>query len=345
MPRRVTVLASVLLTMCLGFAPAPAAEAFGIGVFVPGVTAGSPLYEELVSGVVRVAEEYHHVTYRVFEAGFDQSQWEEKMLAFASQGFDLIVTSNGAMPDVSLSAAEAFPRQKFLILDSIIAGHPQMHTVLYNQVEQAGIMGYLAGLVTTSNMPGATRGVLRVGLIAGQEYAALNHMIRPGFLLGARLVNPSIELDFRIIGNWWDANKAAELAHSMFDTGVDVIMTVCGSANQGVIQAAQDRGKYVLYIDADRYSLAPGTILGCASLAQEQAVYAFVRAAVSGQLAWGEATLLSVRDGYVDLVDENPLYVAGLPESLRARLAVFVNDLRSHDASWLKVRMEVPVYW
>ncbi len=336
------VLAGALLTVCL---VATMAAAYNIGIYVPGVVAGSPLYEELVAGVERVAAENPDVTYKVLEAGFDQSTWEDQMVAMAATGeYDLIVSSNGAMPFVSMAAADAFPDQKFLFVDSIIAGHPQMYSVLYNQVEQGAVMGYLAGLVTKSSMAGATP-ELKVGFIAGQEYEAMNLMIVPGYELGAKLADPAIEVDFRVIGNWWDANKAAELANSMIDAGVDVIATACGGANQGVIQACQERGKYVLYLDKDDYALAPGTIIGCSALSQEQAVYENVKAAIAGALAWGEYKILGISEGYVDFVDTNPLYESSVSADVVAGMKVFLFDLRAFYETWLKSQMVVPVYW
>jgi simple sugar transport system substrate-binding protein len=321
------------------------AAAYNIGIFVPGVVAGSPLYEELVSGVERVAAENPDVTFKVLEAGFDQSTWEEQMVSMAAtEEYDLIVTSNGAMPEFSAEAASQFPDQKWLIVDSIAAGNTQFYTVLYNQIEQAAVMGYLAGLVTESSMAGATP-ELKVGFIAGQEYAALENMILPGYELGAALANPAIEVDFRVLGNWWDANKAAELANSMIDAGVDVIMTACGGANQGVIQACQDRGKYVLYLDKDNYALAPGTIIGCSALSQEQAVYENVKAAMAGELVWGEYKILGISDGYVSFVDTNPLYEATVSADVVAEMKLFLFDLRAFYETWLKSQMVVPVYW
>lgn len=336
------VLAGALLMVCL---VATMAAAYNIGIYVPGVVAGSPLYEELVAGVELVAAENPDVTYKVLEAGFDQSTWEDQMVAMAAtEEYDLIVSSNGAMPFVSMAAADAFPDQKFLFVDSIIAGHPQMYTVLYNQVEQGAVMGYLAGLVTQSSMAGATP-ELKVGFIAGQEYEAMNSMILPGYTLGAKLADSAIEVDFRVLGNWWDANKAAELANSMIDAGVDVIATACGGANQGVIQACQERGKYVLYLDKDNYELAPGTIIGCSALSQEQAVYENVNAIIAGDVVWGEYKILGISDGYVSFVDTNPLYEATVSADVVAEMKVFLFDLRAFYETWLKSQMVVPEYW
>jgi len=101
---------SALLALCLVATMMVAVAAYNIGIFVPGVVAGSPLYEELVSGVAMVAAEDSSVTYKVLEGGFDQSGWEDAVISLAAtEEYDLILTSNGAMPFVAQPAAEAFP--------------------------------------------------------------------------------------------------------------------------------------------------------------------------------------------------------------------------------------------
>ena len=315
-------------------------EDFDVGIFVPGVVAGSPLYEQMVAGAEKVAAERDHVSIKVLEAGFNQGEWEEKMMSMAAtREYELILTSNGAMPFIALAAAEAFPDQKFLIMDAVYPDHAQIFTLLYNQFEQAAMVGYLGGLITRSVMKGITP-ELKIGLIAGQRYPAMDEMIVPGYKRGAQEVDQDIELDYRILGNWYDANKAADLANSMFDDGVDVILTVSGGANQGVIQAAIARGKYVLYFDEDQYALAPGTIVGCAALKQEQAVYERVIEAVEGRLPYGSAVIVGVSDGYVDFVDSNPLYLEAVPLEVRDQMAIMLGKLRSGEVS-----LDVPLFW
>jgi simple sugar transport system substrate-binding protein len=130
----------------------------------------------------------------------------------------------------------------------------------------------------------------------------------------------------------------------MIDAGVDVIMTACGGANAGVIGAAEERGVYVLYIDKDNFALSDA-IIGCASLAQVQAVYEYVTAAIAGELVWGEYKVLGIGDGYVDFVDSNPLYAERVSADVVAEMNVFLADLRSFVNTWLKAQMVVPVYW
>jgi len=66
-----TILFLVVAAVCLAFAAPLFAEATAekgpmkVGVFVPGVAAGSPLYEQLVSGANKVAAEFPNVTIKV----------------------------------------------------------------------------------------------------------------------------------------------------------------------------------------------------------------------------------------------------------------------------------------
>jgi len=310
-------------------APPKAAEAFDIAVFIPGVTAGSPVYEQLVAGTNQAAAEFPNATVKVLEAGFNQAEWGEKMTSLAATGeYELIVTSNPAMPFVTLEVAKSFPNQKWLNMDSYLDGHPQFATVLYNQMEMTYMSGYLGGLVTTSGMPGANAD-LKAGMIVAQEYPALTKLMKPGYEMGLKAANAGITVDYRVIGNWYDANKAAELANSMFDAGVDVILTICGGANQGVLKAAKDRGKYVLMVDANDYKAAPGVIVGCAVLNQAKATYERVKMAIEGRLVFGKAAVVHTKDGYVDFADTDPLYLQALPEELRRKMDEVVKKLRS----------------
>ena len=138
--------------------PAVPAAFKGVAVFVPGVVSGSPIYEMLAAGARQAAESVPGTTFRVVEAGFNQAEWLDKLAALAASGeFDLIVTSNPALPELCAKVAESYPSMRFFAADAYLPGNPAIHTVLYNQLEQGYIVGYLAGLITTSGLPGANR--------------------------------------------------------------------------------------------------------------------------------------------------------------------------------------------
>ena len=296
----------------------PEEKGFSLAVVVPGVAAGSPLYENLVSGAEKAVAENPGATLKIHELGYNQAEWQEKLTAIVATGlYDLVVTSNPAMPFIILEAVKDFPDQKFLVVDAVYPDHPRMATVLDNQVEQSYLRGHMAGLLSSSDLAGDPAN--RVGFLVAQEYPALNQMIEPGFLAGARAVDPSITLDRRVLGNWYDANKASDLAKSMIESGVKVIGTICGGANQGVLDAAKEAGVYVVMWDSNEYARVPGTVAGSGALAQERLVYEEVSRAVAGELEFGTARVVSLAEGYVEFITDDPHYRDTVPQALRDR--------------------------
>ena len=314
-------------------------DGYTIAVFVPGVVAGSPTYEMLVTGVQRGAEERPGASVKVVEGGFNQGDWEGTVTALASsKEYDLIISSNPALPEICDKVSSQFPDQHFLVLDGYIETNERIHTVLYNQMEQAYLIGHMGGLVTTSTMPGANKD-LKAGLIAGMEYPIMNRVIRVGFELGLKSVHEDISLDFRVVGNWYDAAKGAELAAGMFDSGTDVILTIAGGANQGVISEARKRGKYVLWFDSNGYSEAPGVVVGSSALNQEQMAYEKTLLAIDGSLAYGTSEIVGVKDGYVQFVEDDSHYTESVPGDIRSAQHALVQSMLDG-----KIEFTMPVY-
>ena len=324
MKRRLILILAILAITLPAFAKPPK-----VGVFIPGVMEGSPTYTDLAAGAQRLIAEIPGASVKVFEAGFNQAEWQEKLTSFVATGnYDFILTSNPSMPDLIAAVSPLFPRQKFICLDGMGPGNPNLYTVLYNQTEQGYITGYLAGLLSTSSLAGANS-AKKVGMIIGQHYPVMDKLIIPGFELGLKAADSGFQLDLRVLGNWYDATKAAELASSMIEGGVDVILPICGSASQGVLKAALGAGKYLVFFDSDEYARAPKTILGCVALRQEKLAYTKLKEAVDGKLAFGKADVVGVREGYIELLDTNPSYLNGVPPAVRAKVGEAIAKIKS----------------
>jgi riboflavin transport system substrate-binding protein len=305
------------------------AKPLKIGVFIPGVREGSPTYTDLAAGAEKLVAEIPGASLKVFEAGFNQAEWEDKLTSFVANGsYDFVLTSNPSMPDLIGKISPLFPKQKFICLDGMSPGNPNLYTVLYNQSEQGYITGYLAGLLSLSDLPGANP-AKKVGIIIGQHYPVMDKLIIPGFEQGLKAADPAFQLDARVLGNWFDATKAAELAGSMIDGGVDVILPICGSASQGVVKAAQDSGKYLVFFDSDEYARAPKNILGCIALNQKKLSYTKLKEAVEGRLAFGKADVVGIKEGYIELLDKSPSYMEGVPQSVRTKVGAAIAKIKS----------------
>ncbi len=328
-PGKVLIIA-VALVMATGFLScsrsAKPAGALDVAVFVPGVASGSPIYEMLIAGARKAVEETPNATIKVIEAGYNQAEWLDRLVAVAaSQEFELIVTSNPALPELCAKVAADYPAQRFFVADAYMKGNEAIHTVLYNQKEQGYLVGYLAGLVTKEAKP---QGPLIAGLVSAQRYPTLDRLIQPGFEAGLKAVDPSFKLEYREIGNWYDASKAAELAASLYDSGVMVILPIAGGAGQGVIAQAQDKGRKIVWFDGSGYAVSSDTVIGCAVLAQDRLVYERVKAMLGGNdKLYGRADIVGIHDGYVDFSANGDGYRA-LSESVRSAMQKAIAELK-----------------
>ena len=324
----------------------PAKRGASIVVFIPGVTAGSPIYEMLAEGTRNAAKDYADAnpetapSVTVIEGGFNQAEWESQVTTLAASGeYDLIVSSNPSLPVIVSAVSAKFPQQKFLLLDGELAGNPNVYTLRYNQREQAFMAGYIAALsamefielssASAAENAAAAAGAKRIGLVAAQEYPVMNNIILPGFIEGAQAVDPLFDVDFRVVGNWFDAARAAELAAAMIRGGAKVLLPIAGGAGHGVVQAAVEAGIKVVWFDTNGYAIRPGTVIGSTILRQDKAACEKITLFLKGQLPFGIAEIAGTADGFVDFVEDDPLYIAAVSAAVREKQAQLTARLRS----------------
>ena len=320
----VTILLSFIVVSCK-----PAAKKqLSIAVFIPGICADSPTYAMLRDGVTQAVDTWNDgksveqsAKLYVLEAGTNQSEWPAKITALAAeQKYDVIISSNPSLPEIVLPIIEQFPQQKFILMDAEHSGNNNICTVCYNQYEQAYLTGYIGGLMSKSH---------KLGLVAAQEYPVMNNIIWPYFEKGAHDANASSSVAFRIVGNWYDANKGAMLADILYGEGVDVILPICGGASQGVITSAVNNNFYITWFDNNGFNKAPGNIISSTVMKQQELSNIMTTEFLNGKTAWGTAKMLGVKDGFVDFVQDDPLYISTVPATVRTQMAELVDAIRA----------------
>ena len=309
----IAFLLSALFVSC----SAKKSEQISIAVFAPGILADSPTYKMLADGVKEAVEQANSETEKVkltiLEAGTNQSEWGTKLTSLVATGtFDVIISSNPSLPDLVKPISAQFPKQKFILLDAFAEGNPNIATVQYNQTEQSYLTGYIAGLMSKSH---------KIGLLAAQEYPVLNNIILPGFTKGAEDAVKGTSVDFRIVGNWYDASKGAELASAMNSVGCDVILPICGGAAQGVISSAIEKGFYITWFDNNGFAKAPGTIISSTVMKQQLMAKEQTLAFLEGKTQWGKGLTVGMKEGYIEFVQDDPLYIRTVPLEIRNKMA------------------------
>ena len=319
----ITLLSSLFILGCK-----PVSQKHSVAVFIPGICADSPTYAMLRDGVIRAIDTFNDgktmeqksLLY-ILEAGTNQSEWPAKITALcAEQKYDVIISSNPSLPEIVEPILQQFPNQKFILLDAECSGNPNICTVCYNQYEQSYLTGYIAGLMSNSR---------RLGLIAAQEYPVMNNIIYPYFEKGAKAANSASTVDFRIVGNWYDANKGAMLADVLYQSGVDVILPICGGASQGVINSAVNNDFYITWFDNNGFDKAPGNIISSTVMKQEELSELMTMEFLRGKTEWGTAKMLGVKEGYVDFVQDDPLYEKTVPENIRNQMSGLLDDIKN----------------
>lgn len=325
------VLASPVLFLSCGGSKSK--KAASVAVFIPGIMADSPTYAHVAEGVQEAIDEFNakaasdadKANVYIMEAGTNQAEWPGKLTSLAATGtYDLIISSNPSMPEIAAPIAKQFPTQKFIFLDAALEGNEQIYTVSYNQRGQAYISGYMAGLSSRSH---------KVALVAAQEYPIMNNILHPYFAKGAADAYSGTTCEFRVVGNWYDASKGAEITNALCDAGIDVILPICGGASQGVISAAGERGIHIVWFDENGFKKAPGTIISCCMTKQAKAAKETTLQYLAGGTPWGTVREVGFKEGYAEFFDSDENYIKHVSEDIRNKMKELTDGLRSGKVS------------
>jgi basic membrane protein A and related proteins len=168
----------------------------------------------------------------------DARDYEKNITYFASQGFDLIVTTNAGLRDETLHAADLYPDSVFLGMNQ-----PQTETRpnLIPSTFPEDQMGFAAGALAAH--------LTKTGVVSAVcETSGIDSMWRycEGFRAGAVFTNPEIKVlvFYRDEGDseklFIDESWGYETANKAIKRGADVIFAAGGVTGQGALRAAAE---------------------------------------------------------------------------------------------------------
>jgi simple sugar transport system substrate-binding protein len=139
------------------------------------------------------------------------------------------------------------------------------------------------------------------------------------FLLGARLVDPTITVQVIFTGEWSLAVKEAEATNALADQGVDVV-TMHVDSPKVVVQTAAGRGMYVCGYHANQSALAPDKYLTGAEWNWAKVYTDFVNAMLAGK-PLGNFVRGGIPEGFVKMSPLGPAVSADAKAQFDATLA------------------------
>lgn len=315
---------ALVALLCMALASGNA-FAYNVAVMFPGTLGGNPLASAIEAGV-DAANKLPNVTARLIESPVT-ARWESDLTTLAATGmYDLIVTFTSGMAPLVPNVASQFPNQKFALLDAEApAILSNVVSLVYSDRELGFLAGVLAGLVAQEPSLGGSAGT-SIGLISGDSYPNMDFHIKPGYIAGARYVNPGVQVRYAVVGNWADPITANELAQNMYSAGANVIFAVAGGGGSGIFNAARAAGKYAIGVNTNQNAEAPGIILGSILKRIDNSVVAVIERAANGQLTYGSVEFLGMREGAID-VARDELYEQHVPAAIRQRVEQVIAEV------------------
>ena len=231
--------------------PAMAAKKLRVAIGLDGANNDKGWYESGYQGAMKLKEDPGMVEV-AFQERVKVADMERTIRRWAVEGYDLILGHGYSWGAPARKVAPEFPKTTFAV-----AGFFNNKDIpnLVNYLVQAHETGYMAGVLAALMTKSR-----KVGVIGGypipQQVADHN-----GFILGARSVNPGIEVSSIFINDWFDAPKAKEAAMAMIDQNVDVLDVTAQPMGFGSYKAAEERGVMAIGIYVDLRSLSPDTFI------------------------------------------------------------------------------------
>lgn len=210
----------------------------------------------------------------------DDNAFEPLLRAFAQRDFDLIIGIGFAQKEAIGKVAAQFPKTHFAIVDAQVEA-PNVRSLLFEEHEGAFLIGAIAAMTSKTG---------RIGFVGGMDIPLIRRF-EMGYEAGAKQVNPQIAVTANYVGitseAWNNPPKAKELAVAQYDGGADIVFAAAGASGLGVFDAAEEKKKLVIGVDANQNRVKPGFVLTSMLKRVDEAVFSIIEEAKAGKFAGG----------------------------------------------------------
>ncbi len=209
---------------------------------------------------------------------------------------DLVICVGYMLADATKAAAEAYPEQKFAIIDDASIDLPNVTNLMFAQEQASYLVGLVAGMTTETKT---------VGFVLGMASETMNKF-GYGYLAGVLDANKDAKILQYNANNFGDTAGGKSAATSMITNGADVIFHAAGGTGIGVIEGCKENGIKAIGVDSDQSVLAPETVITSAMKRVDNACYDMAKAMIDGTVVAGIKTYdLSI--GGVDIAPTTDL--------------------------------------
>ncbi|MEI9815124.1 MAG: BMP family protein [Acidobacteriota bacterium] len=163
----------------------------------------------------------------------------------------MVIGHTGRFLSAATRVGKDFPKTTFVVGSGAGGATPNIASVDFNNTQFGYMMGVLAARMSKTGKVGSVNALEGLPNVVAQVGA---------YRLGAKSVNPKIQVKVIYIRDMEDAVAAREASLALADWGADFISGKLNAAQVGIIQAAKDRKILCNGRSTDHSAIAPNSV-------------------------------------------------------------------------------------
>ncbi len=309
------ILVILVITLCLSLFACAKKEDDGkikVALCTPGpINDGA--WSSIAYDAVMAAKEKYDIEV-VYSENVQLTDMEAVFTDYASQGYDLLIGHSYMFGDAALAVGEKYPDVKFAIIDGTV-GSDNVTSYCLGMQDAHYIQGAIAAMLSETG---------KIGMVAGLEGPSIVKCVE-AYKLGARSIDPNIEVMTAYTGSSDDIDKAKEATMAMLDDGADIVSGGANQANAGTFKACDSKGA-LSFGETDQRSLSDSVIL-CNTSDIAGLIDTAIRNVMEGTYQGGIQDI-GIRDGVVYFSDWDA-FVAEYPKEVTDMAAELIAQIES----------------
>ena len=174
------------------------------------------------------------------------------MADYAQHGYTVVLAHSGRFLSAAQQVGPDYPKTQFIIGGGAAGQAPNVVSIDYENAQFGCQLGVLAARMSKTGKVGGVYGLEGLPNIVAQA---------GGFRICAKKANPSLQVTIVYVKDMEDAAAAKEAALSLIGDGADVLTGKLNAAQNGLVQAAKEKGVYVTGRDPSSVEAAPKAVL------------------------------------------------------------------------------------
>ncbi len=174
------------------------------------------------------------------------------MADYAAHGFNVVMGHSGRFLTAAQQVGPKFPKTQFIVGGGDAGQSPNVASVDFENQQFGCQIGLMAARLSKTGKVGGVYGLEGLANIVAQA---------GGFRICAKKANPNIQVTIIYVKDMEDAAASKEAALSLIADGADFLTGKLNAAQNGVIEAAKEKGVYVTGRSLDSSTAAPKVVV------------------------------------------------------------------------------------